>query len=281
MVKFKSSLPTDPWWRSKLDTVQKLASQGDEGDLFFLQVTSYPITRMYLRTGKVFEFDNTKREVHMSMQYQPDYYTPKPRGMEAIIEEGYKRQVERCVQLHQADSTKIGKTVIPLKKWNELYMRVCNKIGDAIRIKHGIKCYEDGDLENENAGNIIYMHPCDVINIALRKHLGMTKPRVVIRTSLMEEIENKMVDIVTSKMLDEEEKAFLYTEHDAIYLMFCYYGNTSQLPIRLQVEENGTLFPNSKFFMNDEHFFTQQLGKLQELNRTETHIICSITYRSR
>jgi hypothetical protein len=69
----KSTLPSDPWWRWKLDKVTKLCRDGDEGDTFFLQITSYPVTRLYLRTGEIKEGTNGKRAVHMTIQNQPSH----------------------------------------------------------------------------------------------------------------------------------------------------------------------------------------------------------------
>jgi hypothetical protein len=103
--------------------------------------------------------------------------------MPAIIQEGFKRHVEKCVASHQNGSVQ-AHTVVPFEEYNTLYWAVCNKIGDAIRMKHGIKCFEDGDSSNENPVNIIYMHPCDVINVMLRKNLMLSKPRVVVQTSI-------------------------------------------------------------------------------------------------
>jgi hypothetical protein len=267
-------LPSDPHWRIKLQTVHQLADYGEEGDVHFLQVHTVPLSSMILTTGKPIPNGyGRKKQVHMRMLAPPPDLPKVPNGVKAIVEDGYKKHVERTVRSYSAPGGHASR-VIPFPKWKCLFDSVTTVIDKMIYAHHGIKCHMDGNINNDMLINILYLHVCDVLNIIASRHNNDVIPEVAIRTTMLESLPDSILETLSteSSELSRECVDFLISEIDFFYIVYAYYGNGSFLSLRTMVPSNSAVFIHSSCLMNNEYFFRHQEGKLEELNRTEVTV---------
>jgi hypothetical protein len=280
MTSRTTGLPRDPFWRSKFELIKRLTREGNEGDRYFLQVTKVPLTCMYLESGQVNPNGNgTDREINMRLVGQPDHFPTVPDGQIAMISEGYRRHIARAVRTVQNNGPNATR-IMPFPFWKVAFQSITDVIDNLIAPHHGVCCHIDGDISNQDYDNLHYLHVCDVINIVGCRQNNLPLPEVVVQTPMFTNITSTMVEVLTSHCLNETQLEFFYNELDFFYTLYGYYVNGSFLPIRTLVENDSTIFPESSFFMNDDHFVNHQIGKLEELNRTESTVIDNLIFKS-
>jgi hypothetical protein len=275
-------LPRDPHWRSKLKKVQHLADYGEEGDVHFLQIHAVPLSSMILTTGApIASGDGRKKQVHLRMLGPPPDLPKVPNGVDEIIQDGYKKHIERTISLLGTDGRR-GSRVTPFHKWKTLFLSVTNVIDAMIYAHHGIKCHMDGNINNNMLINILYLHICDVLNIIACRHTNKPMPQVCIRTTMLQSIPETILETLTTSTsnLTKESFDFMVEEIDFVYLVYAYYGNGSFLSLRTMVPVDSSVFRHSSVLMNNEYFFSHQEGKLQELNRTEATVTDNYMFKA-
>ena len=168
-----------------------------------------------------------------------------------------------------------------MESYCSLFEEVCQDIDRAILDFHGVKCYRDGNKDNNNKSNIYFLHVCDVLNCMSSKYMHQTLPEVGICTSTL--IELPQVGVVNDlelKYLHNHLVEFLNLHLDYLYVCYAYYGNHSFMAIRTKIQKDNKIFKESLFFMNDDHFFKHQEGNLMEFNQNESRLESKIMYRS-
>jgi hypothetical protein len=278
-MSYTPTLPTDPYWLTKLRKAKHRASQGPGGYQHFLQLRSNPLSCVYITGGDVIpDGDGKTREISMRFVGPPDHFPEVPYGTAAIKERGFRMHLRRHVNRFQLDKS------IPCQarnriEWNRLFDEVTVIVDNAIHDNHGIKCFEDGNLQNNNPTNTYYLHVCDVFNMMHTRDKGVQFPMVVILTTMLESIYRDTTEELSGTLLNDEQKEFLLQEIDFFYLVYGYYGNGSMLPIRTTIPEDSQTFVESSFFMNDPHFLNHQFGKFEELEWSEDSIASKILFR--
>jgi hypothetical protein len=265
------SLPTDDQFRTKLNTARRLCENGVEGDLHFVQVSHCPVTSLYLITGPLREDSNTVHQTNMRLVAQPDNFPEFPRTMYSSQQKGYKYHLEKCRDAYELDNS-VGFNPLDFQTYRETFMNICGHIDTVLHQYHGIKCYNDGNLNNNMFSNMFFMHVCGVLNILKCETKGQAMPLVFVLTPMMEVVLSEWRNVLVHSMLTEYELHFLIKEIDYFYTCYAYFGNYSMLPIRTQVSEDCDVFVRSSFFTNNDHFVEHQMGKMKELNQNHTHV---------
>jgi hypothetical protein len=191
-------LPKNAHWRSKLKKVTDLAEYGKEGDVYFLQIHTVPLSSMTLTTGApIRNGDGKKKQVHMHMKGPPPELPKIPNGVQAIVQDGYKRHIARTVQYCRVHGERATK-VVPFAEWKRLFLSVTEVIDTMIYAHHGIKCHMDGNINNEMLINILYLHVCNVLNIISCKNNNIPLPDVAIATSMLQSLPDTIQETLTS-----------------------------------------------------------------------------------
>jgi hypothetical protein len=271
-------LPLDEAFQRKLRTATTLSENGEEGDVHFVQVSHCPVTSLFLITGEARDNSNL-HHVTLRIVGQTAEYPPFPANMYSSQKKGYKYHLEKARELYEADNS-LGFSPLDFQTYREMFMNICQHIDAALRANHGIKCYHDGNVNNDRFSNTFFMHVCDVLNILKCERNNSPVPTVYIQTPLLEHVSFEWRNILIHSMLTEYELEFLYKEIDYFYTCYCHFGNFSFLPIRTRVDQDCTVFVRSSFFTNNDHFIEHQRGKMKELNQNYTEIPTMIAYRS-
>jgi hypothetical protein len=139
--------------------------------------------------------------------------------------------------------------------------------------------FEDGHVEHDDFKNVFFLHICDVINIYVNKRAGV-KTKLVLKTELLSEIKEDMADMIFTKLLKGKNLDRFNYQIDEFYIAFCYYCNTSFIPIYMCIEKDSKVFVKSKKFTNDLHFTRHQEGKMNSINFTNLDTMARYAYRS-
>jgi hypothetical protein len=245
-----------PEFKKKLEEIRTRCEKADTGTCNFLEVNANPVTSLYMISGKT-KPDGTK-EVHMSFEQEPSGFPKMPDTNLGCDKEGYKMYLTKLKSDYD-----LGKSEkfsgMQFLEWKARLYEICDIIDAVIRNNHGIKCFEDGDCTNDNIKNVMFLHVCDVMNLHMNKKRNM-ETTLLIKNKLLKELKSSTVDILTSSVLDASYMKFFEENIDHLYTNYCYYGNSSFLPIRTHIAENDTVFNHSKFFMNNVHYAKHQIG---------------------
>jgi hypothetical protein len=255
----------------KLKRAQECAELGFEGHTYFYEFSRRPLISMFLTTGALKENSETEHDVHLRYVQQHEKYPSVPKDFEGIVKKGYK--------MYDKYRKSREKRVYKFDFYNTKFREMCKLIEDSIADKHGIACHEDGNLENNHESNVYYMHICDIMNIMIKKRCNNV-PKIVIKTSSLQEIKEETVNVFSSTVLDADQENFLVENIDIFYLVYAFYGNNSQIAIRTKVSPNSKMFQESSFFMNDSHFVMHQRGKMQEYNQYFMRVESQLAYRT-
>ena len=140
-----------------------------------------------------------------------------------------------------------------------------NKIESNTEETHGLETYLDGNLDTSNPHNLVVLHFCDALVIAMQKEAMLDMPKIVIkRESLFEEIPTTISIPFFTEVLTSEEKHFLYFNADIFYFRFGLWMNDSVLPLRIE-NKNIVGLEQSEYFANDFKFRVHQNGKFSAL----------------
>ena len=260
-------------WIRRLRCAEEAASSAELGSVSFLQASSCPVVSVFITTGALKNDGINKRSSDLRFVGQHDSYPPKPVSRHQQNSWGYSKYIEK------ERNNEHESQIMSREEYVTKFYSICDIIDSEIRTSHGIKYFSDGDVDNNQARNVYYMHVCDIMNIIISQKRGST-PFLGIQTELLNELNstnttNKFVELFTTDKLN-----FLYLNIDTYYISYAYYSNHSFIPTRTQVDEEDPEFTLSSFFMNDPHFTTHQRGKLQEINQNEHEYITRLVYRS-
>jgi hypothetical protein len=191
---------------------------------------------------------------------------------------GFEMYMRKKADAYRADNS-VGFNVDSFETYVSKFYSVTTTIDRAIFVDHGVKVYEDGNMENDTIGNVMILHPCDIMNVHIH-YLNNDVPELYVNSETLPSIRPNMMNELVHSMFDEDQLRFFEEEIDFIYLCYCYYGNYSFLPIRTRVPIDSTVFRQSSFFTNDDHFVQHQIGKLKAVNQDNRDIWLRTKLRS-
>ena len=258
-------------WQRRFDIIKDRAEHADKGDTFFMQVSSHPIVSLFLVTGDIIDPNSRKKNIHLHLSHQDETYPKVLTSQKQMDTMGWNKYNALC-GIEESNQHE--------RKIYDIKMKiVCSGIDESIKCNHGVKCFEDGNVDNLEATNIFYLHICDILNLMVNKQ-DDTSNEIVVETKLLKSIPDGLVNDFEVRFLNRNYRDFLLKHIDFIYYCYAYVGNHSFIPIRLKVNKDSTIFKDSSFFMNNEHFLKHQFGKLQEINQNGCGIVSQIAYRS-
>ena len=268
-------------WQRRLENAKRCAEDGKEGDVYFLQVSSIPVVSLFITTGAKVDKLGVKRDVHLRFVGEPDYY---PEAITEYIEMdriGYNI-FRNKIQLHgiKKQIDKYGD--LSMEDYHTFFVSTCKDIDSSIRDYHGVRSYRDGDKKNGANSNIFILHICDIFNLMGYKNIDVDAvPEVKVTTELLKELpRNTIVNDFEEVYLSCTNSEFLLLHLDFFYMIYCYYSNHSFMAIRLATKNRCSIFTQSSFFMNDDHFVNHQYGKIKEFNQNNSHLVSKVIYRT-
>jgi hypothetical protein len=267
-----------PQFKKKLAEARARAEKAEENTCNFVEINSNPVTSLYLITRKLKNDGSGEKDIHMSFEMQTNDFPTMPVTDDLCDKQGYRWYLTKVKSDYDLGiKTKFEPIKFP--EWKEMLYNMRHMIDASIKTYHGIKCYEDGDLTNDNIKNVYFLHVCDVMNLFMNKktNKGTT---LLLKSKLLNELKHTTLDQLTSCILDEEYTNFFVENIDFLYITFCYYGNASMLPIRTYIPEDSRIFIHSKFFMNSIHYAKHQRGKLNWVNQTQKGTMNACVYRT-
>jgi hypothetical protein len=263
--------------RRKLAKLKALAVKAEKGTSYFYEFSGCPVIGCYLITGDLEQDGSNEKEIHMKLVNQPDYY-PAINGYEQLVKDAYADYVEKKLYQFASDQSK-GIYIHNLANYRSAYESVIKVFDSSIKKYHGIMCFEDGNIENDDFENVFFLHICDVINIYANRKEGK-ETTLLLKTGLLKKIDGNMKDILFEKELKGENLELFKFQIDVFYYVYSYHGNRSFIPVRTHIHKNNKTFPKSSFFMNDNHFVRHQNGKLQTINHVSDDCMAKYAYRS-
>jgi hypothetical protein len=265
-------------WEEKLSHQCELAKTSGEGTERFVEMSSNPMRHTWVVTGSKKNDGTDEHEVQTRMVGQPANYPVTPRTKQEVLKEGYRRYLTRSITRHQTSGNG-SFTALMFEQWVEKFNAVTVAVDAAVRDCHGVKCYEDGQIGNEDPTNVFFMHACDVFNIYMQR-INNNVPELFITTSSLRTLWVTSRNMLTDSIMTREELDFMVQEIDFLYTCFCYYGNFSFLPIRTQVASNSMIFSSSSFFTNDDFFKEHQRGKFLQVSQDHQRVFTPVCYRT-
>jgi hypothetical protein len=265
-------------WQAKLDKAIDIARTAQEGREFFVEMCSNPLRSTWITTGTLVDDGTGNREIHTRLVGEPSNFPTTPPTKREIHREGYRRYLQRVLQAHR-EGDNIAFTPMSIANWIIQFDRVTIAVDRAIRDCHGVKCYEDGDVQNEHPTNIFFLHVCDVFNMYVHRLSG-TVPTMFITTNSLNSLWLHMRNDLLDSIMNQEELDFLLDEIDYFYNVFAYYGNFSFVPIRTLVNCDDDRFTTASFYTNNEVFKEHQRGKLLQISQDHQRMLTSVCYRT-
>jgi hypothetical protein len=267
-----------PEFKKKLGEVRDRAEKAEEHTCNFLEINSNPVTSLYLITGQKKNDGSVEKDIHMSFEQQTNDFPVMPVTEALCDKQGYSWYTTKVKRDYDLGITSKYE---PMKfdYWKEVLYNMRHIIDASIKTYHGIKCYEDGDMTNDNIKNVYFLHVCDVMNLYINKK-DKKQTTLLLKSKLLEELKHTTIDQLTTCILNEEYTTFFVDNIDFLYTTYCYYGNASMLPIRTHIAEESRVFMHSKFFMNSVHYAKHQRGKLNWVNQTQKGTMNACVYRT-
>jgi hypothetical protein len=224
-----------PEFKKKLGEVQDRAEKAEEHTCNFLEINSNPVTSLYLITGQKKNDGSVEKDIHMSFEQQTNDFPVMPVTEALCDKQGYSWYTTKVKRDYDLGITSKYE---PMKfdYWKEVLYNMRHIIDASIKTYHGIKCYEDGDMTNDNIKNVYFLHVCDVMNLYINKK-DKKQTTLLLKSKLLEELKHTTIDQLTTCILNEEYTTFFVDNIDFLYTTYCYYGNASMLPIRTHIAE--------------------------------------------
>jgi hypothetical protein len=271
----------NPEMMLKVQLLTAVARNANEGDSFFMQLSPCPVTSIRITTGDVDPDDNEHRTTHLHFKGEADGYPSWPPDMATSQRWGYEKYLRR-VHMNYIEDPSSGFSAISMPEYREKFMRICRKFDAAVYTDHGVKCFINGNFEDDYYFNVIIFHLCDIMTIFIHERQGLPIPDVVLRTEMLTTIPSQeMVSDLMDVQMTVEDKNFLQEHIDWFYLCYAYWGNYSFVPIRSRMSNNVNDIEESSFLMTtNTHFIEHQRGKLEELNRNNPDTESRMLYRS-
>jgi hypothetical protein len=264
------------WDRIYANAVNR-AENGNEGLVTFAPLSSNPVQSMLLTTQDIRDDDSGLRNYHVHIVSQPPNFPETPRNMNLMQREGYRRYLRRVLVTHRSTSAHVIAT--SFDEWREMFMSVISVMDESIRDRHGVLCFEDGNMNNNDVTNVFYMHICDVMNVYICRLAGEV-PVVYLPTPSFNTVNVKSKNMLTDRMLSTEQINFFIQEIDFLYNSYAYFANYSFLPVRTLLEPRDDVITTAHFYTHDDHFRTHQDGKLKVIERDQNRHLATVVYRS-
>ena len=266
-------------FRRRLDNAKFCATNGREGEVYFLQASKTPLVSCFITTGQFLNKTVNERSVDLRFVYQHAGYPLSVRSNKESEDLGYK-SFQTALENDTFEDISDQFKELTKSEYSLLFEETCVYIDTCISANHGIRCYTDGDIKNKSNTNNWFLHVCDMLNI-LYERRGDCIPKVVVKSTLLDKLPSKkIVNDLDSKNIPLKNRNFMMLHVDYFYICYGYFGNYSFVPIRTQVDKESKVFHLSSFFSNDDHFMTHQKGKLQELNQNEKGALSRMMYKS-
>jgi hypothetical protein len=263
--------------KHQLSLLKASALKADKGTSHFYEFSACPVIGLYLISGDLEQDGSNNREIEMKLVSQPDYY-PVHNGYQQLLKDAYGDYVQKKLTQFAADQSK-GVYIHNLANYQTEFESVLKVFDREVKEYHGIMCFDDGNVENDDFDNVFFLHICDVINIYANKMIGQ-KTKLLLKTVMLPTIEDRMCDILFQKKLTGKVLETFKYQMDMFYYTYCYNGNRSFIPVRTHVARDSKIFVKSKFFMNDNHFVRHQNGKLHTINHVHGDRMAKVAYRS-
>jgi hypothetical protein len=231
---------------------------------------------MFLTTQELKDDDSGKHHYGMHIVGQPPNFPNTPRNMNLMQREGYSRYLRQVLVRDREN----GIHIIPLSinEWRKDFMTVISVIDRAIRANHGVKCFEDGNMQNNEVGNVYYMHTCDIMNVYMRR-MQNEVPVIYLPSPSLNSIRIETRNELTDSLFSTNQLKFFVQNIDFLYNSYAYFANYSFIPIRTLLEADD-VFITASFYTHDNHFRTHQEGKLEVIERDQRYDLATIKYRT-
>ena len=267
-------------WTRRLRNAKMCAENGEEGDVFFLEVTTSPLVSLYITTGKPIKKESKKKSVSLSFIEQHSSYPKAIENKEEVVRVGYTHFKNVIEEMNDERTAKKIYKNTTLAEYTELLRETSTDVDNAIRDYHGILCYQDGNHHNTSLGNLYVLHVCDVMNIMVAS-MKRNIPKVLVKSALLINLpDDHIKNDLMQTHLRKKNFDFFFAHIDFFYMIYGYYNNHSFVPIRTEVSIHSRVFKKSSFFMNDSHFIRHQKGKLIELNQNQKRTQSRLIYKS-
>jgi hypothetical protein len=264
--------------KRKVENARTLTEAGPPGTSYFFEMSSNPVTSVFLTSGPLKENSDSTHEVHMRLVHEPIGYPEQPKKGVETERKGYRMYMQKKVDAYKADNS-VGLNIESFETYVSKFYNVTMAIDRAIFVDHGVKVYEDGDMDNDILSNVIILHPCDIMNIYVEA-MSNNVPELYVTSETLPRMSANTRNVLVHSMFDDDQLTFFEQEIDFIYLCYCYYGNYSYLPIRTRVPIESEVFTESSFFTNFDHFVQHQIGKLRAVNQDNRDIWLRMKLRS-
>jgi hypothetical protein len=142
-------------WSVKLERQCDLAKLSAEGTERFVEMCSNPLRHTWVISGPLKEDGSGEHTVTTRMVGQPDTYPVTPGTKHKIHREGYRRYLSREIA-RQREGQDEDFVAIPFQQWCNKFNSVTLAVDAAVRDCHKVKCYEDGDIGNDDPTNVFF-----------------------------------------------------------------------------------------------------------------------------
>jgi hypothetical protein len=94
-----------PEQRRKLDLITESAKTSEEGIRHFFELSSKPVTSVFLHTGPLVNDESEEHEIRVEVVSQPDTYPTAPNNMYATQQEAYADYYRKKLAEYRTDET--------------------------------------------------------------------------------------------------------------------------------------------------------------------------------
>ena len=168
--------------KRKIAICKSIAEDAQEGDVNFVEISSFPLVSLYIATGAPTSEDKRKKSVHMDFRNEPNSFPTFNVHSIGPEKMGYDKYIL---------SIDDNEVQLSLVEYTMMFTSTCKDIDAAISKYHGVKCFEDGNVSNDTTSNVFFLHVCDVMNIISCKR-NNTTPVLFIKTGLLKEIKKEV-----------------------------------------------------------------------------------------
>jgi len=248
----------------KLTLLREYADRANIGDKLFLLTNHCPLAFSTLEiTGQEVNGEIVRSEDLVG--HTESHLLPVPRSYIRLLKIGYRwYEVNGEKEPSQAVNPN---PFFNRKKWKKRFEIMVDLVNQNIRESHGIKCYLNGNIQDEGTNNIIYLHFCDIISVLLhRRNLNM-EAEVRLASDRLHMIQTTLKDNLSARVFNEKGINFLLDNADIFYMIYGYWHNFSKLSLRLWLSSELKTVQISRHLIKDGLFQYVQEGKIQELSR--------------
>jgi hypothetical protein len=185
-------------WR-QLELLKVAAASSQKGSTHFFEIDSCPVCSVLLVTGDKKNNGTNEMDIHLRFINQPDHYPKVMKNRWEVQKAAYNDYVSKKLHQLAADQSKgiLIKKYVDYARDYQSEIQIFDKV---VKENHGVRCFENSDLNNDTYGNVIFLHICDVINIYANKLKGV-KTDLFLKLELLSELQEDMSDLLFEKFL--------------------------------------------------------------------------------